>query len=591
MATLASPSPPSSPTPLKRRTRAIARRIERYCCAAATYFPLAFVYGLTTWAVWVETKVGFLPTKSKWIGAPSTALGILLYTLLNLCYTVAVFTDPGSPLSPRTRRNGRHEYSHLPTTEVPEYTSFTVSSTGGARYCKKCQCPKPDRTHHCSSCKRCVLKMDHHCPWLATCVGFRNYKAFVLFLIYTSLFCWVDFAVGAYWVWTEILNDSRYVDSWMPVNVVLLAILAGIIGLVLTGFTAWHISLAVRGMTTIECLEKTRYAPLRKSLERQRWSTNTASTAGQTDDSSFSQRLQDYGQRFLDAHMNAIPGVTRPEEGEERPSPTMPSHDFHRPDSSSRDEEGEITSRTPAQQALARSYAQLERQRERERYNEYLDERDNEKLPNAFDLGWRKNLLHLFGEQPLFWPLPVCNTTGDGWNWEPSPKFLEARERLRQKREQERAEEQEYYRELYERHLSSNRSSGYGMSAQRAWSQGSRKMGNPNDDSRPSTGVSMKTLRPMSPRPRPGDSDYEDNANSNSSPTSNETTSSSSSDDPDTTKQKRRLKLSPREAGRPPPRSPRNSILFRQNQNNASGQPPAGSGNDRGGSDEWRDWD
>lgn len=520
--------------------------------------------------------------------------------MLNVCYTVAVFTDPGSPLSPRTRRNGRHEYSHLPTTELPDYTSFTVSSTGGARYCKKCQCPKPDRTHHCSSCKRCILKMDHHCPWLATCVGLRNYKAFVLFLIYTSLFCWVDFAVAAYWVWAELLNDTRNVDSWMPVNVVLLAILAGIIGLVLTGFTAWHISLAVRGMTTIECLEKTRYAPLRKTLDRQqqRWSTNTASTAGQTDDS-FSTRLQDYGQRFVDAHMNAIPGVTRPEEGEERPSPTGPSYDFNRPqtsDLSPYDDDGEVTSRTPAQQALSRSYEQLERQREQERYNEYLDEQESEKMPNAFDLGWRKNLLHLFGEQPLLWPLPVCNTTGDGWNWEPSPKFLEARERLRQKREQERAEEQEYYRELYERHLSSNRTSRYGLSGQRAWSQTGR---NPNDASRPSTGVSMKTLRPMSPRPRPGDSDYEDNANANTPSLGNNEISSSPEDRDTITqqRQKQRLRLSPREAGRPPARSPRNTVapIITAGKQSPPGQSSApgsgGTGHDRHGSDEWRDWD
>jgi hypothetical protein len=34
-------------------------------------------------------------------------------------------------------------------------------------------------------------------------------------------------------VWTEILNDTQYMDTILPVNVVLLAILGGIIGLVL----------------------------------------------------------------------------------------------------------------------------------------------------------------------------------------------------------------------------------------------------------------------------------------------------------------------------------------------------------------------
>ncbi|RHZ63039.1 DHHC family palmitoyltransferase [Aspergillus thermomutatus] len=501
MATLAT-SPPTSPSWPKRRPRAWALRCERYCCAAVTYFPLAFVYSLTTWAVYVEASTGLKPSRSPWIGLPSTILGVLLYICLNISYTVAVFTDPGSPL---TTGAGRHQYSALPVTELPEYTAYTVNSTGGSRFCKKCQCPKPDRAHHCSTCKRCVLKMDHHCPWLATCVGLYNYKAFLLFLVYTSLFCWVDFAVAATWIWTEVFNDAPYLESMLPVNVVLLAILGGIIGLVLTGFTAWHISLAVRGMTTIECLEKTRYvSPLRKALDRHRYQHILGNHGDGDGDSpapdSFGHRLQDYGQQILEAHANAIPGVTRAEEGEERlsPAPGQPTGHGVSDDQL-----------TPAQQALTRSFAELERQREHDRYQDYLNEEDNGKLPHAFDLGWRKNLLHLFGNRPLLWPIPVCTTTGDGWRWEPSRKFLEAQEGLRLKREQDMANQQHYYRDLYSRNMNNSRAWLGTDAAAPTW--------NPNQplDSfrnleRPATGVSMQTLAPMSPRPRPGDSDFED---------------------------------------------------------------------------------
>jgi palmitoyltransferase ZDHHC2/15/20 len=72
MATLASPHS-ASPPPLKRRTKSCARKCERYCCNIVTYFPLAFVYGLTTWAVWVEAGIGFRPsTKGAWAGENRT---------------------------------------------------------------------------------------------------------------------------------------------------------------------------------------------------------------------------------------------------------------------------------------------------------------------------------------------------------------------------------------------------------------------------------------------------------------------------------------------------------------------------------------
>ena len=55
--------------------------------------------------------------------------------------------------------------------------------------CYKCGCVKPPRTHHCSTCDRCVLRMDHHCRWVANCVGLLNLKQFLLLVFYIAMVC------------------------------------------------------------------------------------------------------------------------------------------------------------------------------------------------------------------------------------------------------------------------------------------------------------------------------------------------------------------------------------------------------------------
>ena len=53
------------------------------------------------------------------------------------------------------------------------------------KHCKKCNCPKPPRTHHCSICRACVLRMDHHCPWV--CVKSFNISKTSIYNIYLIL--------------------------------------------------------------------------------------------------------------------------------------------------------------------------------------------------------------------------------------------------------------------------------------------------------------------------------------------------------------------------------------------------------------------
>ena len=60
----------------------------------------------------------------------------------------------------------------------------------GRRMCRRCQAFKPPRAHHCSICKRCIIKMDHHCPWVNNCVGIGNHKVcFGKYVFALSLVC------------------------------------------------------------------------------------------------------------------------------------------------------------------------------------------------------------------------------------------------------------------------------------------------------------------------------------------------------------------------------------------------------------------
>ena len=56
-------------------------------------------------------------------------------------------------------------------------------------HCRVCRRTKPEGAHHCSTCGVCIMHMDHHCVWIANCVGKRNQKLFLLFLLYTLGAC------------------------------------------------------------------------------------------------------------------------------------------------------------------------------------------------------------------------------------------------------------------------------------------------------------------------------------------------------------------------------------------------------------------
>ncbi|XP_050529166.1 palmitoyltransferase ZDHHC15-like [Daktulosphaira vitifoliae] len=130
----------------------------------------------------------------------------------------------------------------------------TVTNSNDVRFCVKCRVIKPDRSHHCSLCGKCVIKMDHHCPWVINCVSYSNYKFFVLFLIYNLLMNVFVVTTSLSFVlkyWKTTLNLETQEKPY-KIHIILLFTIASLLSVTLFSMLVYHIYLLSKNCTTLE---------------------------------------------------------------------------------------------------------------------------------------------------------------------------------------------------------------------------------------------------------------------------------------------------------------------------------------------------
>lgn len=136
-----------------------------------------------------------------------------------------------------------------------EISVMQRSVQGAIRYCDKCEAVKPDRSHHCSVCGMCVLKMDHHCPWVNNCVAFNNYKFFLLFLGYALIYCiYLAACVFRYFVlfWTDGLKNTGASEGSGKFHILFLFFVSVMFCISVSSLFWYHVYLVLRNRSTLE---------------------------------------------------------------------------------------------------------------------------------------------------------------------------------------------------------------------------------------------------------------------------------------------------------------------------------------------------